>query len=554
MKSKNYRIVFALVVYLLGVFLFTGYAYVTSKNMLLNATDEKLKNAAYSVPSIVGTAYHVGADKKELSKASYIEIMNALYGAIKDTDIEYTYTMLKSGGKILYTSSSASPEDVATEDYDDFLSEYDDASLALQQAFDTSDITFENYEDSDGSFRSVFIPYTAADGTHFVAGADIKMDVVNSLLIKSACIALVEGALLLLLLTPLLWALWRKSKEEKKYLQKEIDKSLEEINKLNDELLKQVEAAKANEEQALRAKQDAEEAQSWAEQTEVVTRNEVATTLESSLNNLSAASEQLATQVDQVSKGAETQRLRTVETAAAMEQMNVTVLEVANNASSTAVKTESAQIAAESGLAVVEDVVEAVSKVSGQAVVMRDSLHLLGEKAQGIGVVIDVINDIADQTNLLALNAAIEAARAGEAGRGFSVVADEVRKLAEKTVAATKEVEGAVGSIQKLTDNNIGQMDETNEAVGLTTKLVKKAGGVLQEIVELVNDSSDQVRLIATASEEQSKASEQINHAIDEINVISTETAEGIAQSTDAITNLAMQSVQLKGLVDSLRE
>lgn len=553
MKSKNYRIVFALIVYVLGVLGFTGYGYVTSKNMLLSFIDEKLEYAAYSVPSIVGAGYHVGVDKKEFSKASYVETMNGLYEAIKDTDLEYTYTLIKSGDKILYTSSSASPEEIATDEYDDILSEYTDASLVLRQAFNSSNITFESYEDSDGSFRSVFIPFTAADGTRFIAGADIKMDLVNSTLIESAFISLAEGGALLLLLSPLLWALWRKAKDEKKHLQNEIDKSLDKINKLNDELLKQVEAAKVNEEQALQAKQDAEEAQSWAEQAEVVTRNNVASTLEDSSNNLSAASEQLAIQLEQASKGAETQRLRTVETAAAMEQMNVAVLEVASNASSTAAKTENAKFVAESGLTVVEDVIGSVSKVSDQAVVMRDSLQLLGENAQGIGLVIDVINDIADQTNLLALNAAIEAARAGEAGRGFSVVADEVRKLAEKTVAATKEVENAVGSIQKLTDNNIGQMNETNEVVVLTTKLAEKAGGVLQEIVELVNDSSDQVRLIATASDEQSKASEQINQAIDEINIISTETAEGMTQSTEAIMSLAAQSVQLKGLVDSLR-
>ena len=65
------------------------------------------------------------------------------------------------------------------------------------------------------------------------------------------------------------------------------------------------------------------------------------------------------------------------------------------------------------------------------------TLEGLGSRAESIGQIMNVINDIVDQTNLLALNAAIEAARAGDAGRGFAVVADEVRKLAEKTMTAT---------------------------------------------------------------------------------------------------------------------
>ncbi len=79
----------------------------------------------------------------------------------------------------------------------------------------------------------------------------------------------------------------------------------------------------------------------------------------------------------------------------------------------------------------------------------------LGEKSHEIGRILDVIDDLADQTNLLALNAAIEAARAGEHGRGFAVVASEVRKLAERSMTATKDIQGIIGEIQSETNSTI---------------------------------------------------------------------------------------------------
>jgi len=164
-----------------------------------------------------------------------------------------------------------------------------------------------------------------------------------------------------------------------------------------------------------------------------------------------------------------------------------------------------------------------------------------------------VIRDIADQTNLLALNAAIEAARAGDAGRGFAVVADEVRKLAEKTMEATKRVGDAVDGIQKGTTSSKHSVEEAVSAIESATELANHSGQALSEIVGLVERASDQVRSIASASVQQSAASEEINRSIDEVNNISTQTAAGMHESAQVVIQLDEEARTLRELIEGLR-
>lgn len=257
------------------------------------------------------------------------------------------------------------------------------------------------------------------------------------------------------------------------------------------------------------------------------------------VDNITSASEELSSQVEEASRGAETQRELASETATAMEEMNSTVLEVARNAGDAASNADTTRSNAEEGANVVDTAVQSISEINQRVHDMQQNVNSLGEQAEGIGQIMDVITDIADQTNLLALNAAIEAARAGEAGRGFAVVADEVRKLAEKTMDATKDVGDSISAIQGGTRSSIDNMGKVVDVVKHSTELAQKSGEALEGILSLAEGTSDQVSAIATASEQQASTTEEIAQHTEKISEISSETSITMSQATDAITELA---------------
>ena len=272
------------------------------------------------------------------------------------------------------------------------------------------------------------------------------------------------------------------------------------------------------------------------------------------VENITSASEELSSQVEESSHGADLQRELAAETATAMEEMNSTVLEVARNAGDAASNADVTRSNAEEGAEVVDKVIQTISEINQRVQEMQENVNGLGEQAEGIGQIMNVITDIADQTNLLALNAAIEAARAGEAGRGFAVVADEVRKLAEKTMDATKDVGDSISAIQGGTRNSIDNMERVVEVVNQSTGLAQKSGEALDGILSLAEGTSDQINAIATASEQQASTSEEIAQHTEKISHISSETSVTMSQATEAITDLAKQAGELQRLIEELRQ
>ncbi|MBQ7585525.1 MAG: PAS domain-containing methyl-accepting chemotaxis protein, partial [Desulfovibrionaceae bacterium] len=197
--------------------------------------------------------------------------------------------------------------------------------------------------------------------------------------------------------------------------------------------------------------------------------------------------------IDKSTAGANNQADRLTETATAMNEMTATVGEVASNASDAAQLSINTRHKAEEGAKIVADAVSSITQVGEQSTKLKTVMEELLEHSKSIDAIMRVISDIADQTNLLALNAAIEAARAGEAGRGFAVVADEVRKLAEKTMASTADVGKAIRGIQASANMSAEQVDATVQLTEKATEYANQSGVALQEIVQLVDTTADQV-------------------------------------------------------------
>ena len=298
----------------------------------------------------------------------------------------------------------------------------------------------------------------------------------------------------------------------------------------------------------------AEEARQQADVAKREGMEQAAHELKDIVSTISEASENLSRRIQQTLQGVAIQSRRTRETVIAVEEMNGAVLDAAKSAESAARTSEEARSNAENGADIVVQLARDIETLRKQAAQLDSGMTQLGAKAENIGRIVQTIADIADQTNLLALNAAIEAARAGEAGRGFAVVADEVRKLAEKTMAATREVEDAVAGIQKGTQQNIAQLADTLRCVESAFSRAGLAETALREIVGLSENTATQVRSIATAGEEQSASSEGIRTAIEEVDQISTEGSEAMRQSASAVDALVHQTQALSALIRQLSQ
>lgn len=336
-------------------------------------------------------------------------------------------------------------------------------------------------------------------------------------------------------------------------MQAAVNNMAEDMARHMDEIVKQQAAAEEKTRLAEVATQEAEEARKQAEEARREGMLTAAGRLEQIVAHVSGASEEISVQSNEIRNGTDIQRERISSTATAMEEMNITVLEVARNAGETADQAGTAKDNALEGAQVVNDSVEAMLSIQREADGLKETMAQLGNQAEAIGAIMNVIEDIADQTNLLALNAAIEAARAGEAGRGFAVVADEVRKLAEKTMGATKEVGDSIRSIQQVAKGNIEAMDSTVGKIAAATELSSRSGEMLQAIVEGVEASAERIQSIATAAEQQSATSEEINQSVDEINQITLDTSEAVGEAAMAAARLAEQAQELEAIIQDMK-
>ena len=268
--------------------------------------------------------------------------------------------------------------------------------------------------------------------------------------------------------------------------------------------------------------------------------------LSSSANQLASASDELSKVSDKSTEGARRQQADVQQVAAAMEEMSATVMGVAKNAGNAATAAEEADAQATRGYEVVKETVQTINSLADEVTSTSNVIEVLKNDSINIGVVLDVIRDIAEQTNLLALNAAIEAARAGEQGRGFAVVADEVRTLASRTQQSTQEIQGMIEKLQGGASEAVVAMDKGKEKVKQSVEQVEKAGEVLAAINSTVDTISNMNAEIAQAAEQQSTTTDEINRNISNIHLVAEENTDLSAQTAQSVNNLAHLATELK--------
>ncbi|WP_459745713.1 methyl-accepting chemotaxis protein [Pseudomonas sp. 3A(2025)] len=213
--------------------------------------------------------------------------------------------------------------------------------------------------------------------------------------------------------------------------------------------------------------------------------------------------------------------------ATAMQEMSSTAEDVARNAQVAAQAALAANQEAESGERVVLRSTEAIKHLAVEMEDTGQAILDLARLSDNIESILAVITSIAEQTNLLALNAAIEAARAGESGRGFAVVADEVRSLASRTQKSTQEIRQMIDQLQSGVRQAESRMQKSRDSASKTAEEAGAANEMLTRIRQAIVHINDMNTQIATAAEEQSATTEEINRNTTNIRDISHEVVAG---------------------------
>ncbi len=231
---------------------------------------------------------------------------------------------------------------------------------------------------------------------------------------------------------------------------------------------------------------------------------------------------------------------------AAVNEMAVTIDQVSSNASESAGVAERSVAIANTGAEVVQNTINGMDNIREQIQETSKRIKRLGESSQEIGDIVSLINDIADQTNILALNAAIQASMAGDAGRGFAVVADEVQRLAERSSAATKQIEALVKTIQSDTNEAVISMEQTTAEVVRGARLAQDAGTALEEIEKVSQELAELIQNISNAARQQASSAGHISNTMNVIQEITSQTSSGTTATAQSIGNLADMANELR--------
>jgi methyl-accepting chemotaxis protein len=260
-----------------------------------------------------------------------------------------------------------------------------------------------------------------------------------------------------------------------------------------------------------------------------------------------ATMHEMSANIQNVARNSQSQSAAVTQTSASVEQMAAAIGRIAATVSQFVELSEKARGAVSDGLEAVDKSARGTEEISSAISRSAETIAALGGRVEDIGRIVDVIDEIADQTNLLALNAAIEAARAGEHGLGFAVVADEVRKLAERSARSTREIAELIAGIQKESQAAVKLMERSTKYVQNGVELGRRVGESLRTIEGHVVEVDRHAREIGAATQEQSRGSNQIAKAAENLREITHEISAAADEQAKAAEQIVRTMERMRG-------
>ena len=258
------------------------------------------------------------------------------------------------------------------------------------------------------------------------------------------------------------------------------------------------------------------------------------------------ASTQVLANAEDHAAGSVQQALSIAEVTATLEELTNTAKQIALSATSVEKIADDSAHAAHAGYVSVGEALEAMESIRRRVADISGKTLLLGERSQRISEVLNLIKDIAGEIHLLAVNAAIESAAAGEHGKRFAVVASEVRRLAERTRESAEEIKGIVVEIQSATHSSVLATEQGVKEVENGVSLATGARGSLEQIIQMVDRTTQAIRQITLVTQQQQSASEQIVQTMREVAVVTSQSASSMKQSAASVVELNALADQFK--------
>lgn len=268
----------------------------------------------------------------------------------------------------------------------------------------------------------------------------------------------------------------------------------------------------------------------------------------SAVEQAAAGLEEMSFSVREVAQNIEGLSAIADQTSAAMNEMQFTIAHVEQNARATEQLAEDVIVEAQRGAEAVGHTRDGVQDILAVSRLAGGTIRELSSRIQAIDRILEVIRDVADQTQLLSLNAAIIASQAGRHGRGFSVVAGEIKKLADRTSSSTTEIADVIQGVQEEARRAVGAIAEGEHAVVEGLERSKDAERTLGKIVSSAEETTQMVKAIAGATEQQAAAAREVAGAMERVAVTAAQVAAATSEQTRGADSLLQATSRLQAL------